>query len=154
MLTDAERLKIEETSGLYETRAASAVEGLRVVQESRGWVSDEALADLAQFLGVSPHFLESLAGFYSMIFRHPVGRHVIMVCQSVCCWIAGSNEVTEYLSDRLSVGLGETTADGRFTLLPVVCLGACDRAPAMTVDGQLHGDLTVAKIDSILSRYP
>lgn len=154
MLTDAERLKIEETFALYESRSASAVDGLLIIQQSRGWVSDEALADLAQFLGASTHSLESLASFYSMIFRHPVGRHVIMVCESVCCWIAGSAELTAYLNDRLSVGLGETTADGRFTLLPVVCLGACDRAPAMMVDGRLHGPVVAADIDSILSQYP
>ncbi len=154
MLTDAERLKIEATFGLYETRSASALDGLRIIQESRGWVSDEALVALAQYLDVSADYLESLATFYSMVFRRPVGRHVIMICQSVCCWISGSAEVTAYLSDRLSVGLGDTTADGRFTLLPVVCLGACDRAPAMMIDGDLHGPLTADEIDSILSFYP
>jgi NADH-quinone oxidoreductase subunit E len=154
MLTDEEKLLIEGTFPLYETKSASAVEGMRIIQDSRGWVSDEALADLAELLGVSVHVLDSLATFYSLIFRRPVGRHVIMVCSSVCCWTLGYDKVVEYLRDRLGVDLGGTTADGRFTLLPVVCIGACDQAPAMLVDWQLHGDLTPDKIDTVLVAYP
>jgi NADH-quinone oxidoreductase subunit E len=154
MLSDSERHQIEEILGSYETRVAAAVEALQIVQAERGWVSDEALADLAGLLQVSPAHLESLATFYSMIFRRPVGRHVIMVCEGVCCWISGAEEVAHHLSSRLRVGFGETTADGRFTLLPVVCLGACDQAPAMMVDWQLHGHLTRAEIDRVLEAYP
>ena len=153
MLTGDEKDRIEATFGLYETRSASAVEAMRIVQESRGWVSDGALADLSSLLGVSVHELESLATFYSMIFRREVGRHVIMVCSSVCCWILGYDKVVSYLKDRLSIDLGGTTADGRFTLIPIVCVGACDHAPAMLVDWQLHGDLTQDKIDAVLATY-
>ena len=154
MLTGEEKRLIEATFPLYETKAASAVESMRVVQDSRGWVSDEALADLAELLEVSVDELDSLATFYSMIFRLPVGRHVIMVCSSVCCWILGYEEIVGYLRERLDVELGGTSADGRFTLLPVVCIGACDHAPAMLVDWQTYGDLTPEKIDSILATYP
>jgi NADH-quinone oxidoreductase subunit E len=154
MLTHEEKRLIEAHFPLYETKSASAVEGMRVLQESRGWVSDDALADLAGLLEVSVDELDSLATFYSMIFRRPVGRHVIMVCSSVCCWMLGYEKILDYLRDRLGVDLGGTSSDGRFTLLPVVCIGACDHAPAMLVDWQLHGDLTPDKIDSILEAYP
>ncbi len=153
MLTDEERGLIEATFALYETRSASAVEGMRIIQDIRGWVSDDALADLAELLEVSADRLDSLATFYSMIFRRPVGRHVIMVCSSVCCWMLGCETVVDYLRDRLNVDMGGTTSDGRFTLLPVVCIGACDHAPAMLIDWQLHGDLTPDKIDSALAGY-
>jgi len=153
-LTDEEKRLIEAAFPLYETKLASAVEGMRVLQETRGWVSDEALADLAGLLETSVDELDSLATFYSMIFRRPVGRHVIMICSSVCCWILGYEEIVGYLRQRLGVDLGGTTSDDRFTLLPVVCLGACDHAPAMLVDWRLHGDLTAEKIDSILEMYP
>ena len=73
---------------------------------------------------------------------------MILVCDSVSCWVMGYEQVCEYLRDRLGIDLGETTADGRFTLLPVVCLGACDHAPAMMIDDELHGDLTPEKIDA------
>jgi NADH-quinone oxidoreductase subunit E len=154
MLTEAERQEIEAVVARYETRTAASVEALRIVQRGRGWVSDQALEDLAEFLGASASYLESLATFYSMIFRKPVGRHVIMVCDSVCCWMDGSDGLVRHLGERLGVGLGETTGDGRFTLLPVVCLGACDHAPAVMVDWELHGDMTAERLDSLLELYP
>lgn len=154
MLSEEERVRIDEVIGLYETRSAAAVEAMRILQDTRGWVSDEALGDLAPYLDVSVANLESLATFYSMIFRLPVGRHVIMVCNSVCCWMQGSEHVISYLRDRLGVEVGGTTPDGRFTLLPVVCIGACEQAPAMLVDWELYGNLTPATIDAILAGRP
>lgn len=154
MLTEAERQEIDGVAQKYETKTAASVEALRIVQRGRGWVSDEALEDLAAYLDTSASYLDSLATFYSMIFRRPVGRHVIMVCDSVCCWMDGSDALVRHLSARLGIDLGETTADGRFTLLPVVCLGACDHAPALMVDWQLHGDMTVERLDSVLEVYP
>jgi NADH-quinone oxidoreductase subunit E len=154
MLSEAERLAIDAAIDLYETRGAAAVDAMRIVQDGRGWVSDEALEDVASYLGLSLSYLESLATFYSMIFRRPVGRHVIMVCDSVCCWMDGSEELTRGLCDRLGIEVGGTTTDGRFTLLPAVCLGACDKAPAILIDWQLHGRVTAAELDSILVLYP
>ena len=151
MLTDEDKRLIEAMFPLYETKVACAVEAMKVLQDSRGWVSDEALAEL---LEVSVHELDSLATFYSLIFRRPVGRHVIMVCSGVCCWMLGHEEIVDYLRERLGADVGGTSPDGRFTLLPVVCIGACDHAPAMMVDWQTHGDLTPEKIDSILATYP
>lgn len=154
MLTEDEKVKIDTLIGQYETRAAASVEAMRIVQEGRGWVSDEALADVAAYLDVSASYLESLATFYSMIFRRPVGRHVIMVCNSACCWMEGSEQLVRELGERLDVDLGETTSDGRFTLLPVVCLGACDQAPALMIDWNLHGRVTPDGLASILELYP
>jgi NADH-quinone oxidoreductase subunit E len=154
VLTDPEKLRIDAVRALYETRVAASVEAMRVVQDTRGWVSDEGLADVAEYLDVSPSYLESLATFYSLIFRKPVGRHVILVCDSVCCWMEGSEELAARLGERLGVALGGTTEDGRFTLLPVVCLGACEQAPAMLIDWQLHGNVDPAGLESILTLYP
>ena len=154
MLSVDERLKIDALVGQYETRAAASVEALRIVQDARGWVSDEALADVAGHLAVSVSYLESLATFYSMIFRRPVGRHVIMVCDSVCCWMEGSERLLRLLSDRLGVEVGGTTPDGRFTLLPVVCLGACDQAPALMIDWDLHGHVAPDNLTAVLDLYP
>jgi NADH-quinone oxidoreductase subunit E len=154
MLTDAERARIDEVAAIYETKNAASVEAMRIVQDSRGWVSDEALADVAEYLELSTSYLDGLATFYSLIFRRPVGRHVILVCDSVCCWMDGSEQLIRDIDAGLGIGLGETTADGRFTLLPVVCLGACDKAPAMLVDWRLHGRVTAESLPSILALYP
>lgn len=154
MLTDTEKRRIDEIRALYETPTAACVEAMRVVQDARGWVADEALQDIADYLGSSPSYLESLATFYSLIFRRSVGRHVILVCDSVCCWMEGSEELIARIGAHLGVGLGETTEDGRFTLLPVVCLGACDQAPAMLIDWELHGNVEAENLSAIFALYP
>lgn len=153
MLTGEERREIEAELGHYEDRPAASIEAMKVVQRRRGWVSDESLHDLGELLGMTSAELDGVATFYNLIFRRPVGRHVILVCNSVSCWIMGYTTLREHLSRRLGIDLGETTADGRFTLLPIVCLGACDHAPTMMVDDDLHGDLTPEKIETILESY-
>ncbi len=154
MLSDQERSEIEAELPKYPTTLAVGPDALKIVQKHRGWVSDEGLQDVAEMLSLAPAELESVATFYTLIFRRPVGRHVILVCDSVSCWILGFPNLLQQLSDRLGIGLGETSSDGRFTLLPIPCLGNCDHAPAMIIDEDLHGDLDEEKIDDILERYP
>jgi NADH-quinone oxidoreductase subunit E len=153
MLTAKEKKEIEAEFPRYEQKRAACVEALKIVQRHRGWVSDETLIDVAEFLELNPAELDAVATFYNLIFRKPVGKHIILVCNSVSCWIMGSERILEHLQDRLDIVLGETSADGVFTLLPIVCLGACDQAPAMMIDDQLYGNLDSAKIDEILSTY-
>jgi NADH-quinone oxidoreductase subunit E len=138
---------------IYPQKRAACIEALKVVQQHRGWVSDEALDEVAELLEMTPDELDGVATFYNLIFRKPVGRHVILICDSVSCWIMGYDNLRGHLRSRLGIDLGETTADGRFTLLPSVCLGACDRAPVMMVDDDLHLDLTPERIDQILAGY-
>ncbi|HVC20600.1 MAG TPA: NADH-quinone oxidoreductase subunit NuoE [Vicinamibacterales bacterium] len=154
MLSVEERRAIEAELAHYPDRRAVCIEALKIVQEHRGWVSDEGLHDLAGFLGMSPAELDSVATFYNLIFRKPVGRHVILICDSVSCWIMHYEQLRAALTARLGVALGETTADGRFTLLPVVCLGACDHAPVLMIDRDLHQDVDPDGLDRILERYP
>jgi NADH-quinone oxidoreductase subunit E len=154
MLSPEEQREIEAELAHYPFKRAAGVEALKIVQLHRGWVSDEALREVADFLGLSPSELDNVATFYNMIFRKPVGRHVILLCDSVSCWVMGFESIRDYLSRRLAIKMGETTLDGRFTLLPNACLGCCDRAPAMLIDRQLHVDLTPEKIESILLNYP
>ena len=153
MLTAEEKNEIEAEFPRYEQKRAVCVEALKIVQRHRGWVSDETLIDVAEFLELNPAELDAVATFYNLIFRKPVGKHIILVCNSVSCWIMGSERILEHLQHRLGIVLGETSADGVFTLLPIVCLGACDQAPAMMIDDQLYGNLDSAKIDEILSTY-
>ena len=153
MLTTEEIHEIESEAARYPKRDAVSIDALKIVQRHRGWVSDESLRDIAQHIGMSPTDLDSIATFYNLIYRRPVGRHVISVCDSVSCWIMGCEPILEHLQQRLGVGLGETTPDDRFTLLPTVCLGCCDRAPAMMIDGDLHTGLDPLKIDTELEKY-
>jgi NADH-quinone oxidoreductase subunit E len=153
MLTAEEKKEIEAEFPRYEQKRAVCVEALKIVQRHRGWVSDETLIAVAEFLEMTPAELEAVATFYNLIFRKPVGKHVILVCDSVSCWIMGYERILQHLQDRLGIVLGETTADGLFTLLPIVCLGACDQAPAMMIDDELYGNLDEEKIDEILTNF-
>ena len=153
MLTQEERREIEEEVARYPQRRAVCTEALRIVQYHRGWVSDEAVQEIAEILEMTPDEIDGVATFYNLVYRKPVGRHVILVCNGVTCWVMGTEAVQAYLTERLGIGPGETSADGKFTLLPVVCLGACDRAPAMMIDTELYGDLTPERIDKILATY-
>ena len=153
MLSPEERQEIEAEFGHYPHKRALTIDAMKIVQKHRGWVPDEALKDISEILGVPVSELDSVATFYNLIFRKPVGRHVIMVCDSISCWMMGYDRLRDHLTGRLGIKMGETTADGRFTLLPIVCLGTCDHAPAMMVDEDLHRDLDTEKIDSILDQY-
>jgi NADH-quinone oxidoreductase subunit E len=154
MLTNEERQEIEAEIPKYAQKLAVGPEALKIIQKHRGWVTDEGLAEVARLLELAPAELESVATFYPLIFRRPVGRHVILICDTVSCWILGYPQLLQSLTERLGVGLGETTSDNRFTLLPIPCLGACDHAPALMIDEDLHLDLDPGKIDEVLERYP
>jgi len=153
MLTEEEIRQIQDEVAKSQNRRAACIEALRLVQSHHGWISDERLQQVAALLGMTAAELDGVATFYNLIFRQPVGRHVILICNSVTCWIKGYVSLLDHLRDRLGIDFGQTTADGRFTLLPIVCLGACDRAPAMMVDGERHDELTPEKINAILAHY-
>ena len=154
MLTDEERRELDGAVAHYARRGSAIITALKIVQAHRGWLSGEAVADVADYLGLTDSDIDGRATFYNLLFRQPVGRHVVLVCNSFACWELGYDDVRAHLERRLGVTMGGTSADGRFTLLPIVCLGACDVAPAMLVDDDLHGDLTPESIDEILERYP
>lgn len=153
MLTPDEAQEIERDAEMFPRRRAACIEALKIVQRRKGWVDDEALADVAQALGMTPAEVEGVATFYSLIFREPVGRHVIFVCDSVSCWVVGYEALYDAFRERLGIGFGETTSDNRFTLLPIPCLGACDRAPAILIDNDLHLNVSPNRVDELLNRY-
>jgi NADH-quinone oxidoreductase subunit E len=149
-LSPAEITAIRSEASHYEKPSAAAIEALKLIQAERGWVSDENLCELAELLDMSPAELDSVATFYNLIYRRPVGKRVIHYCNSVSCWMLGAEDVKESLCGKLSVKLGETTADGAFTLLPIVCLGACDKAPVVMVGDKTYFNVNPAKLDELL----
>lgn len=153
MLTDAEKAAIAAEAAQCPRKQGACVDALKIVQARRGWVSDEDIRDVAAELQMTPDELDSVATFYNLIYRKPVGRHVILICDSVSCWVMGCSRLQQHLSETLGIQPGQTTGDGRFTVLPIVCLGACDKAPTMMVDEDLFTNLTPEKIDDALSRY-
>jgi len=153
MLSEEEKREIETEIPHYAQKQAVCIDAMKIVQRHRGWVSDEAIDDLAEYLEMTSDELESVASFYNLLFRQPVGRHTILLCNSISCWIKGYNQLHAHLKERLGIDMGETTPDKRFTLLPMVCLGICDHAPAMMIDDDTYVDLDMKKVDEALENY-
>ena len=149
VLSQQEIDEIEAEISHLPDRKSAAIDALKIVQKYRGWVSDESLKATAKLLGMSIDELDGIATFYTLIFREPVGEKVVMYCDSVSCWIMGCDGVRDKLKEKLAIEPGETTEDGKYTLLPVTCMGDCDHAPAMMVGDDLHHDLTPESIDKI-----
>jgi NADH-quinone oxidoreductase subunit E len=129
-----------------------AVDVMFAIQEHYGYLSDEGVQETAALLDMTPLEVEQLATFYTFIYREPVGKYVIHVCDSVVCWMDGYESVRDYLCQKLDIQPGETTPDGLFTLLTVCCIGYCDRSPAMLINKKAYGNLTAEKIDGILTK--
>lgn len=153
MLTITEKQAIDHEISLVPHKKASVIEALKIVQQHRGWVSDESVEEIAAYLEISPAEVDSVATFYNLIFRKPVGRHIILICDSISCYVMGYKSLLGTLEEKLQVRMGQTTADKRFTLLPNVCLGCCDHAPALMIDKDLYRDITPAMLDDILKKY-
>ncbi len=153
MLSEEEKNEIIAEAAQYPVPANACIDALKIVQHHRGWISDESVADIAQVLGMSAEEVDDTATFYSRIYRRPVGRHLILICDSVACLIMGYESIYRHVSARLGIKFGETTADGRFTLLPISCLGDCDHAPAIMVDDDHYVNLTSESIDEIIESY-
>jgi len=132
------------------TNREAAVDVMKELQRHYGWLTDEAVAEAAEILGLSTLQVEELATFYELIYRRPVGRRVIHVCDSISCWSVGCDAIMKHLQARLGVEPGGTTGDGLFTLVPCACLGNCGEGPTMMIGDTLYGRLTPERVDEIL----
>ena len=154
VMAPEDRQAIEHAIHHYDDARAASIDALKVVQARHGWVPDGAIPAIANALGVPASDIEGVATFYNLIFRRPVGRHVIKICDSVACFLTGYDQVRDAFCKHLGVRLGQTSADGRFTLLPICCLGACDKGPVLMIDEDTHGDVAPETIAQLLERYP
>jgi NADH-quinone oxidoreductase subunit E len=153
-LSETERSAIEHEMHHYEDPRAASIEALKIVQSARGWVPDGACDAIGEILGIPASDVEGVATFYSQIFRVPVGRHIIRVCDSMTCYIGGHENVLDSIKQQIGIEPGQTTADGRFTLIPVCCLGNCDKAPALMIDDDTYGDVQPGGVAKLLEVYP
>ncbi len=148
-LGEAEIAEILKDASYYSQKSGASIEALKIVQKHRGWVSDDSLRQIARLLDMSVEELDGVATFYNLIYRRPVGRKVILCCDSVSCWMLGADRIREKISRRLGIQYGETTADGEYTMLPIVCLGACDHAPVLMVGEDLYHNVDEARLGEI-----
>jgi NADH-quinone oxidoreductase subunit E len=136
----------------YPTRRGAILPALRLAQERDGWLSPDALRAVAEAIGFSPAYCQSVASFYDMFFLEPIGRHTIEVCTNVACALCGAGEVMDAFEDELGIRQGETTPDGAITLRKVECLGGCGYAPVVAVDERYHEGLTPDDVPELVAR--
>lgn len=137
----------------YDDPRAASIDALKIIQKRHGWVPDGAIYAIADVLGIPATDVEGVATFYNRIFRRPVGRHVISLCDSIACHLTGYDTLADAFKKHLGIGYGQTTADGRFTLLPVCCLGNCDKGPSLLINEDTYGPVEVSQIPALLEKY-
>jgi len=150
MIPDHLKKSLEERVTSAVSPREAAVDVMKVLQSHYGWLTDEAVGEAAQLLGLSRLQVDELATFYEMIYRRPVGKKVIHVCDSISCWSACCEAIMDHLQVRLGVGLGGTSADGMFTLIPCCCMGMCGDGPVMSVGANFYTNLTPERVDEAL----
>lgn len=138
----------------FPTKRAALLPVLHAIQHEYNWIPMQALEEAADFLGLAPAEVLDTATFYEEYWLRPKGQFLIQVCRSLSCEICASKELTAYCQERLGIELGETTPDGRFTLVELECLGACGTAPVALVNDVLHEELTVEKLKNIIDGLP
>jgi NADH-quinone oxidoreductase subunit E len=152
MIPEKLRKELEARVASAITPREAAVDVMKELQNHYGWLTDEGVVEAAEIIGLSPLQVEELATFYEMIYRRPVGKKVIKVCDSISCWTMGNEEIMAHIAKRLDTEAGGTTPDAMFTLLPCSCLGNCGCAPAMMVGENMYEKLTPDKADEILEK--
>ena len=135
-----------------DQKQSAVMAALRFVQDENGWISTEAMADVAEYLGMAKMAVYEVATFYHMYNLKPMGKHTLTVCTNLSCTLCGAGDTVAYLESRLGIGFGEVTPDGKFGLREGECMGACKDAPLLTINNKkLCGRLSKEKIDKILA---
>jgi NADH-quinone oxidoreductase E subunit len=151
MLSEKAKAEINELKGKYPDPKSALLPALEIAQQEKGWLSEEVMREVGQAMDLSPTEVASVASFYTMLYTQPVGEHVIQVCTNITCSLLGAEHLVDYISRELGIEVGQTTPDGKFTLLTVECLGSCGTAPMMQVDETYYENLTEEMIERILA---
>jgi len=150
---DKLREKIDKIVSQAETKQSALIPVLHEVQSEMGWLSTESMLEVAEILGIPPASVQNVATFYTMFFTKPVGKHVLWLCRTLSCSLKGAELVEKYLIEKLQIHTGETTPDGKITLLEAECLASCGTAPVMLADDELHENLTKKKVDELIEKF-
>jgi NADH-quinone oxidoreductase subunit E len=150
VLSENVKAEIKQFEGKYPDPRSALLTALHVAQREHGWLSPEVMRDVAEVMDLPPTEVASVASFYTMFNRQPVGENLIQVCTNISCSLLGAEHIVEYLKSKLGIDVGQTTPDNKFTLVTVECLGSCGTAPMMQVNNTYYENLTEEKIDRIL----
>ena len=153
ILTAEEISAIKEFIHHYPHARAASLDSLKIVQKRNGWVDDAQVNAIANMLDIPVTDIDGVATFFNRIYRQPVGRHVILICDSVACYLTGYEALSNAFRQQLGIEYGQTTADGRFTILPICCLGNCDKGPAVLIDEDTYGPVQPDEVAQLLELY-
>jgi NADH-quinone oxidoreductase E subunit len=153
MLSDRAAAEISRISAKYQDARSGLLPALYVVQKEDGWLSPSALTAVSEMLNVPAATVKGVATFYAMFRHKPMGRHLVQLCTNVACMLMGAERLVDLLKEKYGVEPNGTSADGRFSLVIMECIGACATAPAMLVDADFHEDLNEKNILEILEKY-
>jgi NADH-quinone oxidoreductase E subunit len=151
MISETKRQQFDELVARYPEKRSALIPLLHEVQAEVGHLSPEAVAWVAEYLGLSPADVMSVASFYDMLHLEPVGTHLIYVCQNLTCALRGSERLIRHLETTLGIRMGETTPDGKITVKRMECLASCGTAPSIQVDGVYHHEVTPEALDALLA---
>lgn len=154
VFTAERRERLDEVLARYPTKQAALLPALWMVQEARGWISDAAMAEVAEVLDLTPAYVKGVVTFYTMYHQHPVGRHFIQVCTTTPCNLCGAEDVVRAFLEHTGCGeLGATSPDGRFTVIEVECLGACGFATPVLIGDDFLESVTPDQVPEVLKSY-
>ncbi|MES1965289.1 NADH-quinone oxidoreductase subunit NuoE [Psychrobacter sp. AH5] len=153
ILTASEIDAINEFMHHYPHPRAASLDALKIVQQRNGWVDDAQVNAIANMLDIPVTDIDGVATFFNRIYRQPVGRHVILICDSIACYLTGYEALSAAFKAELGIDYGQTTADGRFTILPICCLGNCDKGPAVLIDEDTYGPVQPDEVAQLLELY-
>jgi len=151
VLSAQARERIEALKSEYETNLSALIPALHIAQGEQGWLSEETQAEVAGILELTPQAVREVVSFYTMFHQRPIGKYLLQVCRNLSCCLKGGHRLQRQIEERLSIQEGETTQDGRFTLISVECLGSCGTAPVVMVNDAYHENVTPQEIERLLT---
>ena len=150
MLSDSACKQIQDLISKYPRKRSALIPSLHLVQKELGYISRETMREVAGIFEISPNEVHEVTSFYTMFHRNPVGKYVLQVCTNISCQLCNAEDIMNHLTNRLGIKPGETSSDGKFTLVEVECLGSCGTSPVVQINDDYHEELTPEKLDKIL----
>jgi NADH-quinone oxidoreductase subunit E len=151
MLSQAACQQIQALMSKYPQKRSALIPSLQLAQKEAGYLSHETICEIARVFSLSPNEVHEVASFYTMLYKKPMGKYVIQVCTNISCLLCNAEDIVSHLTRKLEIQFGETTPDGKFTLLEVECLGSCGTSPVIQINEQYYEELTPDKVDQILN---
>ena len=150
MLSESTHQQIQLLIGKYPKRRSALIPSLQLAQKETGYLTSDAMQEIAGIFELSPNEVYEVASFYTMLYKKPVGKYVIQVCTNISCMLCNAEQIVDHLTKRLGINFGETSPDKKYTLVEVECLGSCGTSPVVQINEDYYEDLTPEKLDRIL----